>query len=185
MRETRIASRYAKALFDLSLEQNTLEEVSEDMSLVYQVAMENKDLLLLLKNPIVNKPKKIEILTQIFASKVNDLSMRFLALITKKGREIFIKEISHQFKILYNKHHNIIEAVVILPTGDDSIVNELKRLLTNYTNSNISISSKVDPSLIGGFILNFADNQYDTSLRKRIHQLRTQFSDNLYMNKYR
>jgi F-type H+-transporting ATPase subunit delta len=185
MRETRVAGRYAKALFDLAVEQQSLEEVNKDMNLIHNVISGSRDLLLLLKTPVVSIGKKNQILKAIFATHVSDLSMRFLELITKKGRELYVKEISHQFKLLYNKHHNIIEANLRLPVEDDSIARQLKTMLESHTHSNIHMTSQVDESLIGGFVLNFDDIQYDASLKKRLHNIKAQFADNLYLNKFR
>lgn len=185
MRETRIAGRYAKALFDLALEQNALEKINGDMKLIYEVSSQNRDLLLLLKTPVVNTGKKKTILRKVFASYISELSMRFLELMTQKGRETYLREIANQFKILYNRHHNIIEAQVTLAYEDEEVVAELKKLIENYTRAKVQISSHVDQQLIGGFVLKFADNQYDASLQKKLKNIKAQFADNLYLNKFR
>ncbi len=185
MRETRIAGRYAKALFDLALEQNSLEEIHKDMRLIYEVSLENRDLLLLLKTPVVNTGKKKTILRKVFASNITELSMRFLELMTQKGRETYLREIAHQFNLLYNHHHNIIEAQVTLAYEDEDIVAQLKKMIEEYTQAKVQISTRVDERLIGGFVLKFADNQYDASLQKKLKNIRAQFADNLYLNKFR
>ena len=63
MKSTRLSSRYAKSLLLLVAEQDTLEVTLSDMKHIVEVCSENKDLLLLLKSPIVKTDKKISILT--------------------------------------------------------------------------------------------------------------------------
>ena len=53
MSVSRIASRYAKSLIDFAQENNKLEEVRTDMALLDK-ALESRDLVMLLKSPIVN-----------------------------------------------------------------------------------------------------------------------------------
>ena len=69
MKESRIAIRYAKALFDLSLEKDNVEEINDDMLLVRDVCKENRDFSLLLSNPVVRTDKKLSVIKAIFRSK--------------------------------------------------------------------------------------------------------------------
>ena len=61
MQNTKLSNRYSKALLDLALEQNVLDEVYNNMKQLTMMVDENRDLQLLLKSPIVKADKKIEI----------------------------------------------------------------------------------------------------------------------------
>ena len=87
MSEYRIASRYAKSLLDLAVEKGQLEEVNKDMLMFSNLVKENRDLLLMLKSPIVTHDKKLAVLNQIFEGKVNDLTLAILRILTRKQRE--------------------------------------------------------------------------------------------------
>ena len=91
MRETRIAIRYAKALFELSLEQKSLEQTSQDMLLVREVCLQNKDFRLVLSSPIIKSDKKQSIMKSLFEGKLGKLSLAYLNIIAKKRRENFIE----------------------------------------------------------------------------------------------
>ena len=62
MSEIRIASRYAKSLIELAIEKEVLEEVHNDMQLFTSTVKSNRELLLLLKNPIVKNDIKLNVL---------------------------------------------------------------------------------------------------------------------------
>ena len=87
MKETRVANRYAKALFDLSIELKQLELIRADMELLHTVCEQNREFLLMLKSPVIKESKKQAILTGIFAGKINDLTFKFLKVITHNRRE--------------------------------------------------------------------------------------------------
>ena len=65
MAQSKVSNRYAKALLNLAIEQKSLDACYNDMVLLNSSCVENKDLALMLKSPIVNTDKKNEILNQI------------------------------------------------------------------------------------------------------------------------
>ena len=73
MIETRVAYRYAKSLMDLSLEKGELEQVRNDMQLVFNTINENRDFALMLKSPVIKTDKKLDILKSIFTEKIGQL----------------------------------------------------------------------------------------------------------------
>lgn len=185
MRITLLAKRYAQALFDLSLENNVLEKVAEDMTLVNKVVSESRELRLMLNNPVLDTLKKNNVLRKIFEGKVEDLSLRFILLITRKGREKYIPYISKAFDDIYKDYKNIVN--VILTTTyktDKEIKDRVLKLLTDITNKNIELDEVIDDDLIGGFVINFEDYQYDASVKTQLKRLRKEFSKNLYLTNF-
>ena len=89
----RIASRYAKSLLDLANEQGKLDRAVDDIKL-FQDAVSNCDLLLMIKSPIINADKKRSVFKAIFDGKVDELTAAFFDIIIKKGREGFFAWVS-------------------------------------------------------------------------------------------
>src|ERR1041385_3461038 len=75
MSELTVATRYAKSLIDLAVEQKSLEETKKDMLLFSQTLKANFQLQAVLANPIVAHTKKIKILEAIFGNKVSKLKI--------------------------------------------------------------------------------------------------------------
>ena len=107
----RIASRYAKSLVDLAVEQNKLERIKEDVSTFKEVT-KIRDFYLLLKNPIVKTEKKAAIVKQLFEGKYDELTLAFLDILIRKGREAHLPEIAEEFLIQY-KHIKHISSVKV------------------------------------------------------------------------
>ena len=100
MSVNRIATRYAKSLLDLAVESNVLEAVKGDVE-AFTKMVENRDLLLLLKNPIINATKKQGVFDALLAASSTNLPMRFFNIVLKKGREMYLPEIGKEFMTQY------------------------------------------------------------------------------------
>ena len=107
MKHSRVTIRYAKALLQLAIEKNIGEQSYTDMVLLDSVFKGNKDLSLLLKSPIVKTDQKLNIFKQIFESKIGEVSMAFINIITTKKRESLLALIASSFISLYKEHNKI------------------------------------------------------------------------------
>jgi len=180
MSAKRIASRYAKSLLDLAKESNNLETVFSDMQSL-EKAVENRDLYLMLKSPIINTKKKKDIATKIFGASFDKMSSAFIDIIITKGREEYLPEIATEFIAQYNTYKSISSATLTsaTPLTDTALTSIKARLLeSNITNDNIDIKTKVDPSILGGFIIEIGDRLYDASVAHKLETLKKQFKGN-------
>ncbi len=182
MRETRVANRYAKALFDLAIEMKMLEEIRDDMDLLLTVCRENRDFVLMLKSPVIKEVKKQAIIRGIFENKINDLTFKFLKVITHNRREEVIMEIAQQFIKIYKEFKNILPTTLTSAVKLDAETRDrIVTLLGERTNTEIELTEQVREEIIGGFILEFEDRQYDASILRKIKNLQKEFDVNLYI----
>jgi len=184
MSVNRIASRYAKSLIDLAVDQDNLEKIHEDIS-SFKKATENRDLHLMLKSPIVNVGKKRQVFEALFGDKYDKLTKAFFDIILTKGREMYLPEIADAFLLQYKvlKHISIITLTTAVPLGAESLSAIKQELLKSVaTDDNVDIETKVDPNILGGFIIEFDDRLYDASVSHKLEKLKKQFSENLYVN---
>lgn len=183
MANLRAASRYIKSLLDLAIEQKVLEDVHKDMMFFARVYEENKAFSLMLRSPVIPHDKKREILARIFKGKVNNLTMSFFDIITKKNREPLLGAIAKEFHNAYNEYKGIGKATVISAVPlDDKLRSEFGSLVRKYSEKKqIELVERVDPEMIGGFILNVGDRQIDASIKNKIQALKVKFSQNPYI----
>ncbi len=180
----RIASRYAKSLLDLAIEQNKLERVAEDVK-AFKAATKIPDFKLMLKSPIVKADKKTAIIKAIFGEKFDVLTMAFLNIVIAKGREMHLADIAVEFDEQYRKAKHI--STVILTTASpvsDAMFKAVLQKLTESTatDAHVELTAEVDPSLIGGFIVEFEGKVYDASVSHKLKQLKKDFDDNPYVS---
>lgn len=182
MKGTKVATRYAKSLLDLAIEQDKLDSTFQDMSKVNDVIDSNRDMQLLLASPIVKTDKKHSIIEAVFGSELGELSMAFIRLITSRRREYLLEGIAAAFLTQYKVHKNILVAEItsVIPL-DETLRAQLKGLFKDVDFSELEMTEKVDPSLIGGFVVRVGDQQIDASLSQRIGELKQEFSKNPYI----
>jgi len=178
----RIAGRYAKSLLDLAQEQGKLDTILGDMN-AFKTASENKDLRSMLKSPIINTTKKRNILKEIFGESFDEMTMAFINIVLTKGREELLPEICQEFIGQYRSIKNITSATVISATELktetlDKIKNKIRTEMTQG-GGEVEISTKVDPSLLGGFVIEIGDKLYDASVATRLKNLRKEFTGNV------
>ncbi|MEM7102303.1 MAG: ATP synthase F1 subunit delta [Bacteroidota bacterium] len=183
MSVARIAHRYAKSLIELSIEENALNEVYTDIE-SFLKASDNKDLEMMLKSPIIKSDTKQAVLDKIFGDSFHKITKGFITIVVNKGREKYLREVAEEFKAQYKRHRKI--SSVILTTAaplGGSTVDQITEMLRQspQTDDNIEMETKVDESLLGGFVLEFDGKLYDSSLSRKLDQLRKEFSINEYI----
>lgn len=182
MIETKVAKRYARSLIGLSNEKGMMDEVNNDMKLIASAGQENRDLALLLSNPIVNSDKKLSILDKIFSGKISKLTMSFIDIVIRKGREKYLLQIATAFTDQYKVLKGILTAEIVSAVGlDEKLRKKVYELIRGGSDSEVELIEKVDPKLIGGFILRIGDKQYDASITSDIRKLAQSFSKNPYI----
>lgn len=186
MADLRVASRYVKSLLDLAVEQGALEEVHRDMQLFAKVCDENRAFALMLKSPVIRHDKKKDILQRLFQGKVNKLTMAILNIITSKNREPILPAIAKEFHNAYNVYKNIGKASVISAVPlDEKLRKEILQITQKLSErKEVELTEKVDPSLIGGFVLNVGDKQIDASIKNKIQSLKMKFAENPYVKEF-
>jgi F-type H+-transporting ATPase subunit delta len=186
MADSRAASRYVKSLLGLAVEKNALDQVHQDMLLFAKVVEENRELRLVLNNPIIKHDKKREILEQLFKGKVNPLTMAIFDIITKKHREPILYTIAKEFHNAFNEFKGIGKATVVSAIAlDATLRNEILSIVKKISDrKEVELIEKVDSSLIGGFVLNVGDRQIDASMKSRLKALKVTLSHNPYIKEF-
>ncbi|WP_026463437.1 ATP synthase F1 subunit delta [Adhaeribacter aquaticus] len=184
MSDIRVASRYAKSLIDLAQERGILEQVHQDMQLFNKTATSNRDFKLFLTNPIINNSKKLAVLKKIFAGKVSELTQKFFEIIAQKNRESHLDAVATEFIRQYNVIKGIEKAIVTTAVPlTPELRTQLSQKVAQLTGKTIQLEEKVDPSLIGGFVLRVGDKQVDDSIKTNLRNLKKKFKENPYINK--
>ena len=177
MSEIQVASRYAKSLIDLAQEQNVLEPVKQDIELFIKTVKENPLLRAVLANPIIGLDKKAGILSELFTGKVNQMLLNYFKIVVSKGRSEILYATAQEFINEYNKRKNIVKATVTSATPlSEKNKKQIEDLVKEVTKGDVMLETKVDPELIGGYILKVGDRQYDASIASSMRKLKKEFN---------
>jgi F-type H+-transporting ATPase subunit delta len=178
----RIASRYAKSLLDLCIERGQLDVVKADMEMIDRAMDSNRDLRVMLSSPVINTDAKVDILNRIFKGNVAEMTLAFILLLTKKGREKLLPEVVDSFINQVRTHRGITSAEVTSAIALDATSRQqILDAAMKLAGGPIELIEKVDTTLIGGFVLKVGDKQLDSAISSRIKALKREFSENPYI----
>jgi F-type H+-transporting ATPase subunit delta len=172
MKSTKVASRYAKALLELAIENKKVDSVLGDMHFLLQTNNEAREFELLIASPIINADKKIAVFKLVF-EQFEELTMSFVELITKNGREGILPAIAQEFDAQVKSHRGIVpmtlvSAVPLDKATKDTIVSKVQVAVKGT----LEITEEIDESLIGGFVVKMGDIQVDASVLSQFNNLK-------------
>jgi F-type H+-transporting ATPase subunit delta len=185
MLNPRLASRYAKSILDLAVERGQLDEVYRDMLYLQQLIQSSRELLNLLRSPVIASDKKVNVISAITAGKISQMTDSFTKLLISKGRETELPAIITAFIKQYKDKNgiHIVKLTTAAPVSEAvkaSIVDQVRKTSDMV---NIELETTVDPEIIGGFVLQSGDKLVDASVSYDLKQLSKQFDNNDFIYK--
>lgn len=181
-----IAVPYAKALFDFALERDAMESVHQDMQALTSLCKSNRDFLLMLKSPILKTEKKQKILKAIFRDSISEITRGFLKIIITKKRESLLPDMALAFVEFYKDYKGILTTYVktAVPLTEE-IRKKILEVMNTQATGNIDLVEEVKDELIGGFVLQWKDMQYDASILNQVNKMRKEMAMiNLYKKRF-
>ena len=175
--QSRAAIRYAKAIFEIAKEENSIDSVFRDMKTVEILCNSSHDFKNLLSNSQINyNEKKTAILSLI--KDHNSLTIKLLDLLIQNKRVYIVNDVANSFIQLYNSHNDIKEAVVITASPIDKDLEEKILSKINISDlKSINLKNIVNPEILGGFIIRFDGKEYNASVKQNLNNLKTQLTN--------
>jgi len=169
-----ISNRYAKALFLLAKKENVLQEISRESQSVIDFFSNQKMAMMLLKNPVVSKEKKINIFQKSFQGQLSNLMQSFIKLVIDKGRYRDLLSILDQYIEIYKKEMNIISLELVTTK---KINDSLKQKINNQLGAqeNVVFKETIDPKILGGILIRLNDLQFDATVKNKLNNVRKTF----------
>jgi F-type H+-transporting ATPase subunit delta len=187
MLNTRVAHRYAKSLLDLAVEQNQLEPVYADMRYLQELTQKSRDFQSLLRSPVINAETKLRTVEAVTKGNITPLTLSFIRLMITKTRESSLPEIITSFVQQYKdkKGIQIVKLTTATPVSDSVKQAIVARVKQTGNIQNLELQEVVDPSIIGGFVLQVGDKLVDASISYDLKQITKQFDNNDFIYKVR
>ena len=183
MQKIRAAKRYAKALLEYAIEKQQVDIVFQEMTILLKVMNENIEFQRLLLSPIVKSKVKRNVLLQLFPDK-SDLVRQLIEVLVRNKRLSLTKAIAKSYLTLYHeyKEKQIAQVTTAEPLSENLKEQVLSKIKELTGNNNIELKNKIDPSIIGGFILRVGDLQYNASISHKFSAIGRNFKEKLYVN---
>jgi F-type H+-transporting ATPase subunit delta len=169
----KIAAPYARALFDFSVEQNIMHQITADFQNLEIFLNETSELTDYLDNPVVSQTAKREVLIKTLQSQVNSETFKFLMLLVDRERISILKSVITTYLELVYETASIkmIEVSTAFPFTNlqkNMLIKKLKEL-TNAREIRLVIT--VDSRLIGGFLIKTDSKVIDFTVKNQLQNL--------------
>jgi F-type H+-transporting ATPase subunit delta len=168
----KIAQPYAEAFLELA-SKGSLETVITDLTCLSSSLTESADLDKFLANPLVNCERKKTVLTSIFNEKIDIKTLRFLLVLCDRGRisylgSIVSKAIELAYKAASIEIVTLTSSTAFSASQQETLISKLKKMTGA---EQIKLETKVNPELIGGFVVQIGSKIIDTSIKGQLRQL--------------
>jgi len=167
----RLSTLYASALYDLALEKNALD-VFLSQAIMLRDSLGDADCQRMLTSPQISAVDKHDMFKRAFSGHIHEDLLGFLYLVADKNREAFLVSALTALIAAIDRHNNKVTAKVLSAAPyDNKQAEKLKIMLSKKLNKDVTLSMKVDSSLIGGPYI-YADGYYiDWTVRKKLQDL--------------
>lgn len=173
-RTTIVGERYAQALFDLALETKKLDAVRADLMSLKAAWTESADLRRLATSPVISSEDQGKGLAAIAVkAQFETTTKNFLGLLAQNGRAGDLPAVIAGFEALYAKHTGLVAAEVVSTQALTAA--QLKTITTALTTAlgkNPEITTRVDPSILGGLKVKVGSKLFDASLKTKLDQMK-------------
>ena len=169
-----IARRYAGAIFDIGMKQNTLDRTLEDVQEIAKLFSIRK-LAYLLREPNIPAERKETAIRQGLASKVLPTSLNLALLVVQRELVDVMPNIARELNQLVLNHKNEAKAEVTTATQlDKTTQSQVQRALERMTGKKIMLETRVQPNILGGVVARVGDQVIDGSIERRLKVLQQQ-----------
>jgi F-type H+-transporting ATPase subunit delta len=173
-----LTRNYAEALVNASGD-GEVEAVLDDLdAIVADVLRAQPRFAALLASPSLRAHDKDRILREAFENRAQPTVVRFLRVLNNHGRLTYLPAIVRQARALWDRRQNrrpvTVRSAVPLDDGQQAA---LRDRLAKLTGATPIVSLEVDPSLIGGLVVQVGDDVYDASVRNRLEQIRRRLTE--------
>lgn len=169
-----VAGRYASALFDLAAEQKQTAEVEADLVTFQALLDESADLSRMVRSPVIPADEQGRALTAVLTKAgVGPLTLNFIKLIAKNRRLFAAPDMIKAFRTIAAKARGEVNAEVASAVAlNDQQVAVLKETLKASVGKDVTLSAKVDPTLLGGLVVKLGSRMIDSSLKTKLANLK-------------
>lgn len=179
MPTSKVAKRYANGLLEFSQETGTTGSLANEMQNIINVLESSKELSAIYDSPFIDSKKKIDISKEVFNG-FSQSSMNFISLVIKQGRESHLKSIAKEYirkvEVLNGiQRISLTSATQLSRETIDKILRE-SHLVDNA--KSFDIKTKINPTILGGYILRVGDQQIDASVKTKLSNIKKEFELN-------
>jgi F-type H+-transporting ATPase subunit delta len=168
-----VAGRYALALFELARDGDVLDAVAADLAGLQSMLDDSADLRRVIRSPVVSREDQGRALAALGErAGFSKLTNQFLGLLAEHRRLFVLLDVIKAYGVMLAEHKGEVGAELVSAVSlSKEQVATLKKQLSDAVGKQITLSARVDPSLLGGLVVRVGSRMLDASLRTKLRQL--------------
>lgn len=173
MRSSELAKRYAKALFELAIDNRTQEKVFADLRALDQVFTADKDTMAFLTSPLIKATQKETVLKTAIDNKgLSKEVHELMLLLARNDRFAVLPELVSAFEKEIDTANNVTRGVVRSATtlGQDER-SRIEKTVEEFLKKKVIMTYKVDPTVIGGLVAQVGSYTFDDSIQSHLKKM--------------
>ena len=168
---TTVARPYAKAAFQVALNDNALDDWSRMLALAAGVSRQER-VKLLLQAPVLTAEQVATSFIDICGDELNDKGKNFVRLLAENKRIALFAEIARIYENLRAQQEQSLDVEVLTPYEiSDAVADKLAAALKTRLQREVRLATRTDQSLIGGAVVRAGDMVIDNSVRGKLAKL--------------
>ena len=169
-----IAEVYSRSLFEVAQDADVLDRIHDELGEFADALADNRELQVFFFSPYFSSQEKKEGIAKLVTD-ADENFVRFLELLAERHRVPAVFRIRRAFDEMWAEENKLLPVTVTSAVElDDKLVEDIGKRITEQTDRKVDLSSKVDPDVLGGIVLQVGNMVLDASLRNRLEQLRKQ-----------
>ena len=170
-----VATRYARALFEVSVTEADPQKVEQDLSEFADLLAKHEVLGKMLVNPAVSTSRKRAVVSAITARAdgMTPAVARFLILLAERDLLRVIPQVVDAYRERVRDHLKLVRAEVMTaaPLRPDR-TEALQRSLTAAMGKEVSLVTRVNPAILGGVVVRVGGTVYDGSIARQLERMK-------------
>jgi F-type H+-transporting ATPase subunit delta len=169
------AARYARALLDVVIKEGNPEQVEQELSAFADLLAKNPALQKALTNPAVPVTGKRGVTKELVERmKPSAPVSKLLMLLADRDRLVLIPDLLDVYRERLMDHRQVVRAEVTTAEPlPDATLDVLKQRLAQMTGRQVRMTTRVDPSIIGGVVTKVGSTVYDGSVATQLDRIKT------------
>jgi len=171
--------RYSNALYSMSVEKSIQNKIFDECNELLAIFSKNENFETLLKSPLLNKKKQIEVASQLFSEKkekkiqVSKDLLGLIMILAKNSRLNILAEVLEKYIEFHTSNNKEVKVnVTSVVKINDSLENQLIKILSKDGKMNVKVINLIDKDLLGGLIIEIGSNLIDMSIRTKLNKVK-------------
>ena len=175
-----IGKQYAKALFDVAVKRDRLDECRVNLEKLIGYFDEVEELWPFMLDYSINKEDKKKVVSVALGDSFGEIFLNFIKVLIDRNAIKFLPDIEKDYNKLYNEHCDIIELKVTsaLALQEEELRAIEDRYKEKFLGFSIKIVNIVDRSIIGGLRIEYRDRVVDATLKTKLMKLKEHIVSN-------